>query len=205
MHAYAFLGSGATSYLTGLKWPEPGRWLERGDNAIRACSDDQLSWWLDEQLWEVELEGDVRSLGRALTAPRARLVRRVEAWSDATAAELVAVCARRARDAAVTALKAVGRKEDAALLDVAETTDQIETVGARIASAGGDAAAFAGLAADVVLYARDARAPSRAAGVAAYVAAFALAGGDKAADSYQVLFEEERRWQAGWLKERLSL
>jgi len=204
VRAYAFLGTGATSYLTGAVWPAPGEWLESADR-IRACSAEDLAWWLDDELWEVELEGDVRRVGRALTATRGRLVARLEGWSGDIAAELVEVCARRVRDRAVQALEEAGRTEDAAILDVAETAEQIETVGRRLAGGRDGSSALAGLAADVVLYARDAEVPARAAGVAAYIAAFALAGGDKGAPGYQERFEEERAWQAAWLRERLFL
>jgi hypothetical protein len=203
--AYAFIGTDSTSYLTGLRWPSPGTWVERGDDAVRACKPDQLVWWLDDALWEVELGGEIRPLGRALTAARARLVRRVDAWTDAAATDLVLACARRARDRAVEALAAAGHDTEAAELAAADDLGSIEQVGERLATEHGAAAVFAGLAADVVLYARDARAASRAAGVAAYVAAFSLAGGDKAAAGYAERFEAERQWQASWLKERLRL
>src|SRR5262249_44832819 len=80
--AYAFLGADSTSYVTGLRWPSPGTWTERDDDAIRACEPADFVWWLDGELWEVELNGEVRDLGRALTAPRARLVHRIEEWTD---------------------------------------------------------------------------------------------------------------------------
>ena len=202
---YAFLGAGATSYLTGLRWPEPGVWVEREDHAVRACTKDQLPWWLDDELWQVELDGEVRSLGRALTASRARLVHRVEEWTDAAAMELVLACATRVRDVAVTALVAEGRDSEASMLASVDGLREIEDAAGRIAGVHDGGSMLAGLAADVVLYARDARVASRAAGVAAYVAAFALAGGDKAAAGYDGRFEAERRWQAEWLKERLRL
>jgi hypothetical protein len=205
VRAYAFLGAGATSYLTGLRWPAPGTWVERDDDAIRACESDQLVWWLDDELWEVELAGDVRRLGRALSAPSARLLRRIEKWTDDVATDLVLACARRARDRAVEALAAEGRDAEAAELASADELESIEEIGGRLAGNTHAASVFAGLAADVVLYARDARAPSRAAGVAAYVAAFSLAGADKAAEGYAEQFEAERSWQAAWLKERLGL
>lgn len=205
MRAYAFLGAGATSYLTGLRWPSPGTWVERDDDAVRACTVADLAWWLDDELWEVELEGQITDLGRALTASRARLVRRIESWTYDVASELVLVCARRVRDHAVEALAEAGRGGEAAELAAAADLETIEGVGGRIAAAEGAASLFAGLAADVVLYSRDARVRSRAAGVAAYVAAFSLAGADKAAAGYSERFEAERRWQAAWLRERLGM
>lgn len=205
MRAYAFLGAGATAYLTGLRWPSPGTWVERDDDAIRACGPDDLAWWLDEELWEVELDGRVTNLGRALTASRGRLLHRIEAWTDDVASELVLVCARRVRDRAAEALADAGRGGEAVELAAAADLESIERVGERIAATEGAASVFAGLAADVVLYARDARVASRAAGVAAYVAAFSLAGADKAAVEHSDRFEAERSWQAAWLRERLGM
>jgi len=205
LRAYSFLSAEATSYLTGLRWPSAGTWVERDDEAIRASDADQLVWWLDDELWEVELDGEVRDLGRAFTARRARLVRRVEEWTDAVAEEFVLICARRARDRAVEQLAGRGRAADAAALAAANDVESIERIAARLAASEGAACISAGLAADVVLYARDARVASRAAGVAAYVAAFSLAGADKTAPGYSERFEAERSWQAAWLKERLRL
>jgi hypothetical protein len=202
--AYAFLDHGRRSYVTDAVWPPAGDWIDAAED-VRACSAEELPWWLDEELWEVELEGDVRELGRALTASRMRLVQRVDAWTDDVATELVAVCARRARDEAVRALRETGRAEDAAALADAGTPEEIEGAAGEIAGGEDAGARLAGLAADVVLYARDASGPVRAAGVAAYVAAYALAGGDKRAPGYQEGFDAERRWQAHWLKHRLRL
>jgi hypothetical protein len=203
--AYAFLGKDSTSYVTGLRWPSPGTWVERDDDAIRACGPADLAWWLDDELWEVELDGGVRDLGRALTARRARLVRRVEQWTDEVALDLVLACARQARDRGVEELHAEARDAEAAELAAASDLVAIERIGGRIATTEGAASVFAGLAADVVLYSRDARAACRAAGVAAYVAAFSLAGADKAAPDYSERFEAQRRLQAAWLRERLGL
>jgi hypothetical protein len=58
---------------------------------------------------------------------------------------------------------------------------------------------------DVVRYASEARSEADGASVGAYVAAHAIAGGDKAAIGYASRFEKERHWQAEWLKERLLL
>jgi hypothetical protein len=203
VRAYAFTDADRRSYVTGTIWPPVGEWLEHGE-AVRPCSADDLPWWLDEQLWEVELDGDVTPFGRALSAGRVRLVRRLDRWSAEVATELVAVCARRVRDVAARSLHEAGRERDAGALVRAESPDEIEAVAMSVAH-GDEAGRLAGLAADVVLYARDAQSPVRAAGVAAYVAAFALAGGDKRAPGYQEGFEAERRWQAGWLKHHLSL
>src|SRR5262245_57728100 len=138
VRAYAFTDPDRRSYVTDAAWPPAGQWLQPGDS-VRACSAGDLAWWLDAQLWEVELEGDVTQVGRALTAPRARLVRLVDAWSEAIATELVAVCARRVRDQAVRALHEAGRAKDASVLEQAETPEEIEAAAAPVGN-GDDAA-----------------------------------------------------------------
>jgi hypothetical protein len=207
--AYAFLARGSVSYLTGLRWPHPSAgadaWVDRADEAIRACTRETLPWWLDQELWEVELEQGVRPIGRALTAHRGRLLRQVEEWGPGAATELVAHCAHRVRDHAVEMLRAEGRADEADLLASADDLAAIEEAGSRVAAAGSPAGTMSGFAADVVLYARDARDPVRGAAVAAYIAAAALAGGDKHAPGYDERFADERRRQAAWLTARLRL
>lgn len=170
---YGSLGRDATGSLSGFRWPQPvngtpGDWVHAGADAprevVRAVRLEQLPWWLDEELWEVELGGALAEDGRAIAAERARLVRRVDAWTPETANELVVVCEQRVRDSELTEY-----------------------------------------AADVMLYAADARSPASAAAVAAYISAHALAGGDRNAPEYQAGFERERRWQVEWLKRRLQL
>ena len=170
---YAFLSENAVAFLSGFAWPQPtngspGEWVHAGADAprdaVRAVRVDQLPWWLDDELWEVELGGERSADGRAITAERARLVRRVQAWNGDVAGELVQACEQRVRGARLT--------------DYAD---------------------------DVKLYAADADRPAAAAAVAAYIAAHALAGGDKSAVGYEDAFERERQWQVEWLKRRLQL
>ena len=170
---YGFLGEGAVAFLSGFGWPrpvghEPGAWVRAVVDAprevVRGFPVEHLPWWLDDELWEVELDGSLVAQARAVAGDRARLLRRIDAWTPETARELVAACERRVRDA------------------------QLETY-----------------ADDVLLYADDAGRPAAAAAVAAYIAAHALAGGEKDAPGYEAGFESERRWQVEWLKQRLQL
>ena len=170
---YTFLSENAVAFLSGFSWPQPtngspGAWVHAGTDAprdvVRAVPVDQLPWWLDDELWEVELGGERTEDGRAITAERGRLVRRVDAWTGDVAGDLVRACEQRVRSA-----------------QLGEYAD------------------------DVRLYAADADRPAAAAAVAAYIAAHALAGGDKSAAGYDDGFERERRWQVEWLKRRLQL
>ena len=198
-----------------MQWPAPhdgapGAWIEAGSDAppdsIRAYPPEELLWCLDDELWEVELEGELRREGHTFVAVRGRLLSRVETWTPDVAAELVEAFAFRVRDAAVEALAESGLASEASDLAGCVSLDALERAGSATADRGSDAAArLAGFAADAARYAREATGPARAAGVAAYVAAHALAGGDKTVASYEARFADERRWQAEWLTRRLRL
>lgn len=182
MPLYVFLGRGRTSFLTGVQWPEPengapGAWVDTA-GAVRAYETDDLPWALDDELWEIEVAGDIQRVRTSVHADRGRLIRRVEAWTPAVAEELAAACEARLREQAAEAARGSGGERQAELLN-----------------------AFAG---DLAGYAGDAEG-ARAAGVAAYVAAHAVAGADKAAPGYERRFALERQWQAEWLRSRLSL
>jgi len=215
MSLYVFLRTGRRALLSKVVWPapedgEPGAWIETGSDvppdAIRACPVEELLWWIDDELWAAELEGDPRTEGHAVVAARGRLVSRVESWTPEAATELAEACAFRARDAAAEALDRAGREHEARDLSACHSPEALEKVGTEIAERGTDAAArLAGFAADTALYARKAPDPVRAAAVAAYVAAHAVAGGDKTVASYEAQFADERRWQAEWLTRRLRL
>lgn len=172
MRAFVFLHDGAVDFLTSTSWPtprgdEPGDWVE----SRFVCAVDDLVWWFDEELWEVELDGETTTERRRIRAERARLVRRIDAWTPQAAHEFVEACAARVRDLPTTL--------DRATLD--------------------------GFTADVVGYASEAAAAAEGAGVGGYVAAHAVAGGDKRAEGYAERFEEERAWQVAWLRHRLRL
>lgn len=104
---YGFLGQGAVAFLSDFHWPqptngEPGAWVRAGADAppevVRGVPAEELPWWLDDELWRLELDGSLVRDGRVVTAERARLLRRVDAWSAEAALELVAVCEQRLRE-----------------------------------------------------------------------------------------------------------
>ena len=101
MIAYKFLRSGSVGPFTGFRWV-PGRWVEATEAApcasgVHACRLDDLPFWINDELWEVELDGDVVAGGRKIVAPRGRLVRRIEAWTAAASRDLGDAAASRAR------------------------------------------------------------------------------------------------------------
>jgi hypothetical protein len=183
---YVFLSSGRESFLTGVRWPAPesggpAAWVETGadapDDGVRGYEVGDLTWWLDEELWELELDGELRPARNSLLAERGRLLRRVDSWTPEVAEELTEACVERIREHAAEARQS----------------------GATV-----EAEQYDGLASDAVVYAQDGGG-ARGAGVAAYIAAHAVAGANRDAPGYQRRFDLEREWQAAWLKARLSL
>jgi len=211
VHAYAFLGPAATDYVSGVRWPVPDErgpaaWLEAGAGSpLRAYSADQLLWWLDQHLWEVELDGDVRETDRSILGTRGRLLAPVHAWTPDVARELTADCALRLRDRAVAALEAEQREAAGAILAAADDLERIAEAAASAASGEGDSSLLAGYTADLVRVASFMPDPARGAAVAARIAAHAHAGGDEGKPGYEEAYAEERASQGDWLRTRLEL
>jgi hypothetical protein len=184
--AYKFLRPGAVGPFSGYRWPVPtgsgpGEWVaaDLGAGACRAgvhaSEPRHLARWVWEELWEVELGGEVEDRGHKLRAPRGRLLRRVDAWSPATARDFALACAGRAAEHAAAAERAVA---------------------AVAAGMAGDGAAQA----EAARTSDDAYFSARSAAVCAYVAAMTAlrVGGHERHDA-------EREWQASWLVDTLGL
>jgi hypothetical protein len=110
VRAYKVLIDGRSGF-TGSRWPlpaggGPGEWvavsgrLELCVNGIHACTVHQLPQWLGEQLWTIELDGEIVHTDAALVASRGRLLGRVETWDATARAAFGQDCARRARETA---------------------------------------------------------------------------------------------------------
>ncbi len=104
MTAYKFLRAGSVGPFTGFRW-EPGRWVETDgvsvcEHGVHACRADDLPFWVNDELWEIELGGDVVESGFKVVASHGRLVRRVEGWTEAAAQALGDAAAARARSLA---------------------------------------------------------------------------------------------------------
>ena len=67
LRAYKFLCEGATGVLSGFTWPV-GEWvvvageLVPTRRGVHACRRRDLAYWLDEELWAVDLDGETREL-----------------------------------------------------------------------------------------------------------------------------------------------
>jgi hypothetical protein len=102
MIAYKFLAAGAVGPFSGYRW-RPGEWVEATAadpcrQGVHACRTRDLPIWLDDELWEVEIDGPVVEQARKLVARRGRLARRIDAWTKDVAHEFGRSCAHRTRE-----------------------------------------------------------------------------------------------------------
>src|SRR5579871_3714445 len=142
MVAYKFLRSGRLGPFSGFAWPEPGEWVrvrpraasDLCRNGIHACRVKDLPWWLSEELWEIELDGDVHVAEHKLVARAGRLSGRVDRWTAACGEEYADACAWRARDCAVETLRRGKHLEAASELAACSTLDEVLRAARRLAT-----------------------------------------------------------------------
>lgn len=238
MMAYKFLALGAVGRFSEFRWPLPagnelGAWVETDDqldvcrHGIHACKADQLLDWIDDELWEIELGGELVERDAMLVAQRGRLLRRVDAWDGAAAHEFADMCVWRARDHALSSLRRVGLTDEAErLVGAVELGDLQARAVSAFERSHGAAAELSGFTADAVSLAQGRRPemwdpdepailsePIQTPGaiaanlgfVVAHMAgreAVAAAGSEAA---YGGGLAAERQGQLGWLTERLGI
>jgi hypothetical protein len=162
---------------------------------IHACRTHDLPWWLGEELWQIELGGEVTRGQHKLVAPAGRLVSRIDGWTTPRAHEFAEACAGRARDRAVEALIRVGQRQAANQLATRETLEDSLSTARQLATDISDMRVSLTIAGDGALHAL-----SGAAATSAYIAAHAALRLDGPAG-----YAAERTWQSRWLADRLDL
>jgi hypothetical protein len=65
-----------------------------------ACRAEDLPYWIDEELWRVELAEPVRAVPHQLRADRGRLVERIDRWDGPARDDFAMACVLRVRDLA---------------------------------------------------------------------------------------------------------
>ncbi len=216
MRAYKFLDRAGATVITCWSWPrpdgdDPGPWVEAERvrpcrEGIHACRADDLAYWISDQLWEIELDGEIVQSHHKVVGRRGRLVRRIAEWTPDTASELAAWGAWRSRDHAEQLLRDREQERWAEHLGSAATLRALAVAGAAAAHAldeddpGGMAAGYAGDAARITLAHGFAEASFVAACAAGHVAAL-----DGDTRRFDVAFAEERHAQSAWLTTRLGL
>ena len=235
MIAHKFLSPGARGLFSGFRWPrpqdgEPGGWVEVvgplivGSNGVHACVEGELVNWIDDELWAIELAGEILEHEGVLVARRGRLLHLVEHWDSASAGAFAADCVRSIRAHAAEALRREGRDQEAEALEDLDDFNELQAAAAAAArTLDGFTANAVAFVADAVELARGGRpehygahpgasvppTPAAIAAnlgfVAAHAAGFAASDGAGDPSVYELGFEAERNRQCAWLAERLRL
>jgi hypothetical protein len=201
MIAYKFLRTGCVGPFSAFQWPEPDVWVHAtGDLAacrrgIHACRPSDLPWWLADELWEIELDGNVEIDEHKIIAPSGRLRSRIEAWTSACAQEYADACAWRAQGRAVEALAGAGHRQAARRLAACTTLDDALGAARELAEDIPETRISLTIAGDGAV-----RALTDAPPTSAYIAAHAAMRLDGPAG-----YAAERTWQSRWLVQRLGL
>jgi hypothetical protein len=102
MVGWKVLGENRVSHHRGIGgWPEPGTWLEVADvlvpcsHGLHLCRRADLVYWLGPTIWEAEYDEDPMVSADKIVVHRARLVRRLETWTERTARLFACDCAAR--------------------------------------------------------------------------------------------------------------
>ena len=206
----------------------PGEWMPRiemivpCESGYHVCTKDQLVLWLGPRIHEVETRGDVLTLEDKCVAHEARLLRRLDTWTERVARLFACACAERAltriadpdprsveavRVARLYADGGASQKELAAAgvaAGAAAWVAELAVAGdAARAAAWVAAGAVAGAAARAAAGAAAGDAAGAAAGVAAGAAAQAAAWVAAGAAAWAAARAAERIWQTARLMEYL--
>ena len=234
MIAYKFLSPGAVGLFSRFTWPTPtagapGEWvrvdgeIQQCLNGIHACPEARLVEWLDDELWQIELEDPVLEADGELIAPAGRLIRRLEGWNDDCARACVGHWVDNTVALAVKSLAKRGRKSEAEALAAARSRPHAESRVLQLARDFEDEPtsplAFVADVArlerggrpehDEAAPAADAGGPTPAALAAnlGYVCAYITAqlADQESPGAYEESFARERLRQSAWLAEKLQL
>ena len=193
-----FEGGSATRCLPTSSWP-------RGRSSRCRASPGPFRTAVKRTAVEHRTGGCAPERDHLVRAERARLLGRIDTWADTVAWELVTACAHRVVREAAAALRRDGHGDAAAGLVRATDLAELQRGAASAAGHPRPAGRLAGHVADICLYARDAGVAAHAAGIAAKMSAYALAGEARDAAGYDEWLAQERAWQAAWLVDRLGL
>ena len=229
MIAYKFLSSDRVGLFSGVRWPEPGTWLEadaeveRCASGIHAVHAEGLLGWIDDELWTCELDGIVEDDGRELVAERGRLLEQVATWNETAARDFARACAARGRDHVVEALRAEGHDDAATELAGLDAEDYVTTAPDLAARLPAEIGGLVLMAADTTALAEGRHLEAREPQLRSHLEAVADGGGTHGAlaanvafvvanstaglhpEGYEAGFAAERAWQLERLVERLGL
>jgi hypothetical protein len=207
---YKFLKRGSIAPFSRLLW-RPGEWIEaEGEldacrNGVHVCRQQDLPYWLSDELWEIDVDGDSLEHEQKLVVRRARLSARVDDWPSPIGGAFAKNCAWRIRDLVVNELQTAGEPEAEALRNCrsVRALGGLAEKAARRRRPGRPAlvAEFLGYAQDAAEFVR--RSDATAARYVSYVAAHAAsrASSGERLRPGTTRFAQERERQAGVLQE----
>jgi hypothetical protein len=198
--------------------------LEPGSNGVHALRRGRLVDWIDDELWLVEVAGDVEEIDDMLVARRGRLIRRILGWDEDAPREFGESCIWRARDLAAESLDRAGLERERVALQSAEGLGSLQALAAA------EAQSVTGAAADALVDLADVVQVSRGGWFETYVGhpgaggaatpgaiaanigfVVATAAGSVAADAagrpdaFDDGWDAERGRQLAWLTDSLDL
>jgi hypothetical protein len=198
--AYKFLANGSVGRFSGFHF-RPGQWVEAiraGEGwGIHACRAQDLSYWIDAELWRIELEGPMHERATQIEARRGRLLDRIDGWNEKQRAAFGLGCVFQTRDLSASALRKLGHAEIAERLAAARSLSQLVEAATSVQAPTGFAGEMFGYAHDAA-GAFTVRANAAEASFMASVAT-AAARGDPSG------FDEERRRESRWIAESLGV
>ncbi|HWE23687.1 MAG TPA: hypothetical protein VG496_07075, partial [Myxococcales bacterium] len=128
MIAYKFLASGSMGPFSRFRW-RPGEWVEAvraGEGwGIHACRPRDLAWWINAELWRVDLEGPLHERTTQIEGRRGRLLDRIREWNEKARADFGLDCVFQTRDVSVSVLRKLGVHDVAERLAAARTLPQL--------------------------------------------------------------------------------
>jgi hypothetical protein len=214
---FKFLGDGSVGRFSGFAWPAPGEWvsvdgqLDPCVSGIHVCRTSDLPYWLDDELWEVEVAGERLVHLEQLVVRRARLTSRIKGWVDTISPAITSGCLHELRRLAARELEL---SDDPDAGELAGGGDDLLAAQVARDLADRDHAARTGAAARLLVFLADAGdiaadsslAPAVASRYVAYIAAHAA---DEATPESRLPpgstgFSEERRRQADQLARALD-
>ena len=139
MKALKFLLPGAIGPFSGYRW-ELGVWHDTGGDptcghGVHACEPRDLPFWLQDELWVVELRGDVARGRHKVVGAGGRLLGRVDAWDDTTRGEFASECVARVRELTVRRPEAAAHLGDLERIAAQVAAAAIASLAARAAEA----------------------------------------------------------------------
>ena len=195
MIAYKFLRAGRIGPFSKFAWPEPGVWVRAGAatdqcrRGIHACRTRDLPWWLADELWEIELDGEPQIDEHKLVAPAGALRSQIDGWTAACAQELRRSLRMAGAGQGLEALNRAGHSHAADQLAACTTLDDLLVTARRLADDVPDTRISLTMAGDGAV-----RALTGAPPTSAYIAAHAALRLDGPSG-----YAAERAWQSRWL------